>query len=291
LPWMILYDEKQAWHLGADEARLPPHDRPATSFRFNGRARPIVRVPHDNATLWLPSSPLPIGPGQPPRVFAMPYDNGTKAFFVLALPSVMRAVAGGGGRNLEAILRGVAGHELVHTRQLPDVLRRINVLRQTQNVPTGIDDNFIQKTYSVDDEYKKVFSEEGTLFYRAVIEIDPATSRRLLLEALSLAGRRRARFFTGSSAVHAELDDIFLGLEGIGEWVRFQIKRQEAQATPWQQTLNEMMAEGDAWSQQQGLVLFLLIDRLVPSWQSRFFAPNFPSPIAVLRDALVAPPK
>ena len=47
-----------------------------------------------------------------------------------------------------------------------------------------------------------------------------------------------------------------------------------------------MMVESDSWSQQEGLVLFLLIDRLVPNWQSRFLSPNFPSPFAVLREAL-----
>jgi hypothetical protein len=114
---------------------------------------------------------------------------------------------------------------------------------------------------------------------------DAAASRRLLGGALAITAERRARFFTGARAVHTDLDDIFLVLEGVGEWVRFQVKRLRAPATPWRQTLNEMMAESDDWVQQQGLVLFLLIDRLVPGWQARFLAPDFPSPFAVLREA------
>lgn len=123
-------------------------------------------------------------------------------------------------------------------------------------------------------------------------DADAETSRRLLREALSLTERRRARFFTGARAVHAELDDIFLVMEGVGEWVRFQVKRRQAPpASSWQRTLNDMMAEDETWSQQQGLVLFLLIDRLVPNWQTRFLSPNFPSPFAVLREAIAASPK
>jgi hypothetical protein len=119
---------------------------------------------------------------------------------------------------------------------------------------------------------------------------DHEISRRLVLEALSIAERRRTRFFTGTRAVHAELDDIFLVMEGVGEWVRFQLKRQQVSpSAPWHQTLNEMMADSDAWSQHQGLALFLLIDRFVPDWQSRFLSSNYPSPFSVLREALTTP--
>ena len=38
--------------------------------------------------------------------------------------------------------------------------------------------------------------------------------------------------------------------------------------------------------QEEGLGLFLLIDRLVPGWQKRFLKPAFPSPFAVLRAAV-----
>jgi hypothetical protein len=221
----------------------------------------------------------------------MPYDNGTKSFFVLALPSVVRALAGADNQNLDKLFLGLAGHELAHTRQLVDVMRRIKTLREKHDVPIGIDDNFIQKTYSAHEEYARLFAEERATFLRAAMEdSDHDTSRRLVLEALSITERRRGRFFTGARAVHAELDDIFLVMEGVGEWVRFQLKRQQVSpSSRWHQTLNEMMADSDAWSQHQGLALFLLIDRLVPDWQSRFLSPNFPSPFAVLREALTTP--
>ena len=51
----------------------------------------------------------------------------------------------------------------------------------------------------------------------------------------------------------------------------------------WLKTLITLSERHDAWSQEQGLRLFLLIDRLVPGWQARFLAPDFPSPFTVLR--------
>jgi hypothetical protein len=50
-----------------------------------------------------------------------------------------------------------------------------------------------------------------------------------------------------------------------------------------------LLSRNTDWVQEEGLVLFVLIDRFVPDWQSRFLAPGFPSPFAVLRDAVHTP--
>ena len=42
------------------------------------------------------------------------------------------------------------------------------------------------------------------------------------------------------------------------------------------------------WSQQEGLLLFLLLDRFSGDWKRRVFSPEVPSPFVMLRDA-VAP--
>jgi hypothetical protein len=247
-------------------------------------------VPHDNTALWVPTGRLPIGPGKPPHAFTMPYDDGARTFFVLPLPPVIRALGGDRARRLEPLFIGLAAHELAHTRQLVDVMRRIRMLREKHDVPIGIDDNFIQQKYAADPEYARAFLEEEDRFFRAVMEeTDRDASRRLLLEALALADRRRGQFFAGPSAVHAELESIFLVMEGVGEWVRFQLRRQSTPASSWQQTLTETIGDSGAWSQRHGLALFLLIDRFVPDWQRRFLAPDFPSPFVVLREALAAP--
>jgi hypothetical protein len=40
------------------------------------------------------------------------------------------------------------------------------------------------------------------------------------------------------------------------------------------------------WVQEEGFALFVLIDRLVPNWQARLLAADFPSPFAVLGEAV-----
>jgi hypothetical protein len=47
-----------------------------------------------------------------------------------------------------------------------------------------------------------------------------------------------------------------------------------------------MAFSGRFWSQQEGLLLFLLIDRFDPMWKGRVFSEEVPDPFAMLRAAL-----
>jgi hypothetical protein len=70
-------------------------------------------------------------------------------------------------------------------------------------------------------------------------------------------------------------------------WAQFKTARARApQQEDWLTTLIRLSEKTDAWSQEEGLGLFLLMDRLVPNWQRRFLNGNLPSPFAVLREAL-----
>jgi hypothetical protein len=76
-------------------------------------------------------------------------------------------------------------------------------------------------------------------------------------------------------------------MEGLAMWVQYRTARERAPSgEEWLKTLITLSERHDAWSQEQGLGLFLLIDRLVPGWQARFLAPDFPSPFTVLREAV-----
>jgi hypothetical protein len=97
----------------------------------------------------------------------------------------------------------------------------------------------------------------------------------------------QASFRFAASHGYSALEDIFLTMEGLGMWVQYRTARDRAPAREdWLTTLSTMSESFDAWSQEEGLGLFLLIDRLVPGWQRRFLAADFPSPFTVLRDAI-----
>jgi hypothetical protein len=287
LPWIIFYDESYAWHLNPERGLLPPHEPVSASLKFARRTLTLMRVAHAGG-LWVPGrEPLTVSP----RAVTMLYADEQKPFSIVPLPSLFRKLAGADqSRALDELFLGLASHELTHTRQLVYAAQRINRLRAQHRLPESIDDNTIQHTFGVNDDYRRLYEEERTYLLRAVLANDVDACRRSLAEALSVSQQRKGRFFTGENAAYSELDDIFLAMEGLGMWVHYQMARDHApRGEDWRQTLVSLSERTDAWSQEEGLGMFLLIDRLVPGWQARFLAPDFPSPFAVLREAVRKP--
>jgi hypothetical protein len=54
----------------------------------------------------------------------------------------------------------------------------------------------------------------------------------------------------------------------------------------WKQTLISLAPFYGLWSQEEGMGLFLLIDRLAPEWKAQYFGTELPSPFEALRVAV-----
>ena len=281
LPWIIFYDEAAAWHVNPEEGRLPPHEASATRLRFAGREYPLSRVVHDKG-LWVPDrAPLPVEP----RATAMVYANEQKPFIIIPLPSLFRKLAAADQAPiLDEFFLGLSLHELTHTRQIVYAMRQIKRLRKQYRLPESLDDNMIESRFAGDEAYKRLFDEEQQHLSRAVLADKTDVCRRELAQVLAISRQRRARFFVGDRAGWAGLEDVFLALEGSAMWVQYQVTKDHApKGQDWRQTLRWLAERMDAWSQQEGLGLFLVIDRLAAGWQACFLGPNMPSPFAVLR--------
>jgi len=218
----------------------------------------------------------------------MLYADEQKPFMIIPLPPLYRKLGGGDqAPALDELFLGMSLHELAHTRQLVYAAQRIERLRVQNNLPESIDDNLIENTFSKNDDYRRLYEEERQHLTRAILADDLAVCRGALAQALSVSRQRRERFFVGNNNFYGDLEDIFLALEGLGMWVHYQMARDRApKGQDWRQTLASLAERTDAWSQEEGLALFLLIDRLVPGWQALFLAPGFPSPFALLRDSI-----
>jgi hypothetical protein len=94
---------------------------------------------------------------------------------------------------------------------------------------------------------------------------------------------RRARYFGGADAMFGELEDLFLNMEGIASWAAYRAVRREV-ATDADAVA--FIRRAKSWSQDEGLALFLVIDRLLPNWQSEMFADTPASAIVLLRRAI-----
>ena len=288
LPWIIFYDETLAWHLHPETSLLPPHQASTRSLRFTGKPYPLIQVAHQDGKLWVPGrASVPIDVARP-RMAAMPYDSDRSSFFIAPLPSLFHKLAAPDqARNLDELFLGAAAHELTHTQQLAFAMAKIRQLRIRYNLPEHLDDNIIEREFGNNAEYKRMYGEEGDLWTKAMRATDLDDVRRAAEQALLASQARKARFFVGDKAGYSDLEDIFLAMEGLAMWVQFRTARERAPSgEDWLTTFISLAQKSDAWSQQDGLALLILIERLAPGWHARFLAPDFPSPFAVLREAI-----
>ena len=285
LAWVIFYDDNYAWHVSAEKDLLPAHETATVTLNFAGQPRELIRVAHKQG-LWVPEreEALPLKAD----LSAMPYADDQKAFCIIPLPAMFHKLEGlGTAAEMDEFFLGIAQHELTHTRQFPFLMADIKRLSKRYPVPEHLDDNLLEDTFGKDKVYAQHFNREMNILGEAYMAGTPAQGRRDLARALTMIHQRRARYFVGKRKVYAPLEEIFLTLEGAGMWAHFQMAREHAPAgETMQTTLMNLARRMNAWSQVESLALFLLIDRLVPNWQARFFAPHPPSPFAVLRETL-----
>ena len=238
--------------------RPPPIDLPS-----GGSALSIRRLAHAGAIR------LPDGQDIPPRLttFAATYGEQQKPFVVMAMPSLWRAEPRhGADPRLDALLRAVFAHEMAHTLQAGGIGRRLDALQRQFELPDDLDDNIVQKRFGDRPGFRDAYERERDLLYRASREPDAERRRLLVADAAAAMESRRARYFSGGDAVYAELEDLFLWMEGLGQWTAYRVAAAEGPGDA--EALAFTRRDGKYWSQDEGLALFLVIDAMVPDWRS-----------------------
>jgi len=75
--------------------------------------------------------------------------------------------------------------------------------------------------------------------------------------------------------VFAILDDTFLSLEGAGQWAAYAwLAHPAGGRLDRPAAVKRMLGKRRRWSQDEGLGLFLVVDRLMPGWPSLVFDPK-----------------
>jgi len=284
LPWIVLFDTTCVWHLAPDPSRLSGVQPDSVDLRFQGRPVLVWVRPH-HGTVELPDgSSVPVAP----TVYAAFSRALERPYFVLSLPEVFRSdpAAARDPRLAERIL-SVVSHEILHTRQLPDLQRAIDALGQEAELPGRIDDNVIETRFSGDSTFRAAFEVERDLLYEAAFEPEVSRARGVATRAVARIRERRARHFAGADEVYGRLEELFLNLEGAAEWLRFKLH----QADPGDlesdaEIVGFIRGRSNEWVQDEGLALFLLLDRFERNWQPRLLGPDLASPIDALEEAL-----
>ncbi len=289
LPWMLLFDASCVWHLAPGDTvsvEAEPFDSGLTFDEGSGKRAVIVRARRHDGILTLPDGKqIPAEP----LASAGVYRAGAASYFAMALPDVWRRDPRHASMpEPERFFHGVMTHELVHTRHLPQILGPIDAgARRLPQTPAQIDDDVIQTRFHEVPGFADAVAAETALFYEAVAAIEVKTRRALVARALVKVRERHARFFVGADLPFADLEDLFLAMEGAGQWAAYRATKARAGSNTTDAEAIEFVRDHKYWSQEQGLALFLLLDAMIPDWPARVLGAEAATPLALLREALV----
>jgi hypothetical protein len=220
--------------------------------------------------------------------FASDDDKTGRRFFVMALPPVWAKakVMEAGDKGLTAVFL----HEFSHTRQMTTLAPVFQAADARYHAP-DLNDDSLQGHFKTDPAYVAVYEKESDLLYRAAAEPDDAKARAFAVQALKLIDARQKRWFTGADAMWKPYDDVFLTLEGFGQWNGYAwLSDPRGGAMTADAAREKMRGKRKWWSQEEGLGLFLVIDRFVPNWASQAFGSPPKLGIDLLREAVAARP-
>jgi hypothetical protein len=106
---------------------------------------------------------------------------------------------------------------------------------------------------------------------------------------MALFDARRKTWLSGEKASLGEIEDIFLTMEGAGQYAGLAWLSDPAGAGLTRDVALAGMRRGRRWSQDEGLALFMALDRLAPGWPQTIFSAKGVTAPAVLRATVEAP--
>jgi hypothetical protein len=199
--------------------------------------------------------------------------TGGGSSFVMALPSVWAdAKVPGGPLGLDLLTKAVLLHEASHVAQ-PALIARVGRLVRQKGFGAAFNDDSIQERFGDNQAFAASVKEETRLLFVAAEEKDDAKARLLAGQALRMMRERRARWFKGSDARLGEAEDLFLSMEGAGQYVGFSwLIDPEGGGRSRAEAMAGFGTRARWWSQAQGLALVLAVERLrLSGWRRQLW--------------------
>jgi hypothetical protein len=218
---------------------------------------------------------LPDGDSMPTAPTSFMKVDGDRSWFVMSTPSVWRAGGvPGGPLGLETLMVAVWLHEAIHLLQFPTYGMRMSALIQRCGLPDSFNDDSIQERFGSEEAFASSVEREMELLFSAADAHDDETARALAGRARTLMRARHDRWLVGEDACLREAEDLWLTLEGSGQWVGYEwlVHDDGAGATP-EMAMTGFGRRSRWWSQNLGLALVRALDRLDDGgWRQQGFA-------------------
>ena len=189
--------------------------------------------------------------------------------FVMALPSMWAAgKVPPGSLGLDRLTTAVLLHEASHVAQ-KELVTRVGTLASDLGRGDGFSDDSIQEQFEKNPAFAAAMTEETRLLFAAAAKRDLGEARSLARKAAASIEARRARWFTGKDQRLGEAEDLFLSMEGAGQYVGYSwlIDPRGGRLSEAAE-MRGFGTRGKWWSQLQGLALVLAVKRLgLPGWR------------------------
>jgi hypothetical protein len=155
-------------------------------------------------------------------------------------------------------------HEFTHTQSAALGARVDSLI--LRGLPSDATDDVIQDRFGERPGFRERFDAERDLLFRAAAAPSDSASRALAEQAFALIDARRNEFFVGTDAIYADAEDLFLTMEGLAQWFGYRwLVDPRGGAMSAADALPFMRRGGRRWSQDEGLALLLVLERLTPS--------------------------
>ena len=139
-----------------------------------------------------------------------------------------------------------------------------------------LSDDIVQHIFSKDSVYVGKWKKETDLFYQAAFHPETRTAKKLTCDALRMLHERQRSYFTNEREVLQQLDDIFLTMEGLGQFSGlYWLQHPDGGKFPYATAVEGMRRKRNQWSQEEGLAMFLILDKIgLKNWESDVLSSN-----------------
>jgi len=174
-------------------------------------------------------------------------------------------------------MTAVMMHEATHVFQMGTFGKQVERLQKQQHLADeNFNDDSIQDAFGKQTAFKTSVEQEIALFFAASEAPSRRDVLRLAREARLSMRQREHRYYRGKAAYQSEAEDLWLTLEGSGQWSGFtwlQLPRSKGGGGIDHATAMQAFAKrGGSWSQRLGLAIALTVQRLDPTgWKYRLF--------------------
>lgn len=228
----------------------------------------------------------PDGETMPPVVASSAGSVDGGGYFIMSTPSVWREGGVKSDMGLEVLMYAVMLHEGSHVLQVPTYGAMITEQAEKYGLSDDFNDDTMQDLFESNAEYAAAIQAETDMFMQSALAGTQEEARTLALQALDMIEDRRDRWLVEEYAKYRHANDVWITLEGSGQWVGYAwLVHPEGHALDPQTAIDEWGLRSRFWTQNEGFAMTLALDRLSNDWKRPAFKEGGATITEMLRDA------